>query len=426
MSHEVQKRRVGLVATALTCLLLGLLAGGLGIQKQWTWRVSDKDYLTGRLKGLSSPAAAAKPKAAPAALVRVDLASVETVQPERPVVGRLLQVRKARVASEVAGTIVEMNVEEGSPVVEGKTVLARVDAIWTRLAADKQKARIEAIGAQVRMEEANLKRVTESLARKVATTKEYDDQSAMTDQKRAELKEAQVQLADLQEQSRRLSIVAPFDGWVTAKHAELGDRLSLGSPVADIISRGTIYAEVNVPETMVNGLKLGMTITVRIDPLGRDIAGKLAAINPYGAAASRTYPVRIALDDEQGALKVGMSVTAVMPVGGRAKQIMVARDAVLTRSDGSTVWVLADDAKASQTYRAVPVPVEIVATAGDRHAVVPQTPAGREALVDKSLVVIEGGERLYPNQTVRVLKEEPLRSAMTGSPPAPQSQPRTK
>jgi len=399
LHHEAQKRTITAVAIALTCLLAGLLGGGLAIQNHWSAKVSDADYLKGRLKGLS-PDAQAGPPVAQAALVRVALAREDLIQPERPVVGRLVEVRKTSVSSEVPGTIVAMDVEDGSPVIGGKTVLVKVDGTWTNLAIEKQKARIEAIAAQVKMEEANLRRLTQTLAASVATPQEYEDQAALTEQRRAEMKEAQAQLADLQEQGRRLVIVAPFDGWVTRRYAELGQRLSVGSPVVDIVSRGTIYAEVNVPESIINSMTLGMSVPVRIDPLGQVITGKLATINPDGASASRTYPVRIAMDDQQGALKVGMSVTAILPVGAKSRQIMVSPDAILTKPDGSTVWVVAPDD--NKDLRARPVPVEIVATAGGLNAV---RPVGKSALADNAQVVIEGAERLDPNQSVRILQE---------------------
>jgi RND family efflux transporter MFP subunit len=399
LHHEAQKRTIAAVAIALTCLLAGLLGGGLAIQNRWSGKVSDVDYLKDRLKRLS-PNTQAGPPPAQAALVRVALAREDMIQPERPVVGRLVEVRKTSVSSEVPGTIVAMDVEDGSPVIGGKTVLVKVDGTWTNLAIEKQKARIEAIAAQVKMEEANLRRLAQTLAANVATPQEYEDQAALTEQRRAEMKEAQAQLADLQEQSRRLVIVAPFDGWVTRRYAELGQRLSVGSPVVDIVSRGTIYAEVNVPESIINSMTLGMSVPVRIDPLGRVVAGKLATINPDGASASRTYPVRIAMDDQQGALKVGMSVTAILPVGAKSRQIMVSPDAVLTKPDGSTVWVVAPDG--NKDLRARPVPVEIVATAGGLQAV---RPVAKSALADNAQVVIEGAERLYPNQSVRILRE---------------------
>ena len=410
MSHGVQKHRIALVATALTCLLAGAVGGGSALHRRWTEKLSDAKFLRARLKALTGDSAPREASGAQAALVRVSRATVEDVQPEKPVVGRLREVRKASVASEVTGVIVAIDVEQGSPVTGGKTVLARVDDTWAKLDIAKQTARIQAIQAQLKNDRANVERLRRSLERQVATPKEYDDQLAAAEQRAAELSEAQAQLKDLQEKFRRLQIVAPFDGWVTQKHAELGERLTFGSLVVDVVSRGTIYAEVNVPESMINVLAPGREVPVRIDPLERTLTGKIVSINPYGATASRTYPVRVALDDAEGELKVGMSVTAVMPDGRQSRQIMVSRDAVLVRPDGSTVWVVT--ACDGGGLLARPVPVEIAATVGARHAVRPVTAPGRAALKDRCRVVIEGAERLYPNQPVRIMPTGATRPAV--------------
>lgn len=395
--HEAQKRTIVVVAVALTCLLGGMLAGGYVIDLRWSGKVRDAEFLQKQLGELGPGG----PKGSPgpqAALVRVDVARQERIQPERSVVGRLIEVRRTTVAAEVAGRITEINVEEGSEVVGDKTVLARIDDVWTNLAIQKQQARIEAIAAQVKIEQSNLDRVRRNLELNVATQQEYEEQLATAEQRSAEMKEAQAQLADFEEQKRRLKIVAPFDGWVIRKHAEYGQRLAVDSPIVDIVSRGRIYAEVNVPENIVNGLAPGMPIPVRIDPLNRTVDGTLAKINPYGASAARTYPVRIELNDANGLLKVGMTATAVVPVGARSRQIMVSADAVLTRPDGSTVWTVATDEEGQMHAR--PVPVEVVASVGARRAV---RPVASALLTDGSQVVIEGAERLYPNQAVRIV-----------------------
>ena len=74
-------------------------------------------------------------------------------------------------------------------------------------------------------------------------------------------------------------------------------------------------------------------------------------------------------------------------------------------------------ADANEQLLAQPVPVEVVATVGARHAVRPLTEAGRETLTDKCRVVIEGGERLYPNQPVRILDDARGRAVLTAGKP---------
>jgi RND family efflux transporter MFP subunit len=310
------------------------------------------------------------------------------------------------VASEVTGKIVSMNVREGSPVVGGKTVIANIDKVWLDLAVSKQEARIDVIEAQMGKEKDNLDRVRSLHKKGVATDSELTNQKADYDQRAAELREARVELEDLKEQRKRIDIIAPFDGWVTQLRAELGQRLNIGSPVVDMVSRGSIYAETNVPESLVNGLKVGMRIPVRIEPIEETRTGQIVSITPYGPTASRTYPVRVQLPDEDGKLKVGMSITAIFPAGGKQKSITVSRDAVLIKPDGSIVWTV----NGGDPPVAVPLPVEVIARQDNSLAVKPVTEKGRRLLVNDTLVVIEGAERLRPGQPVRLMEEKPSAS----------------
>jgi len=233
----------------------------------------------------------------------------------------------------------------------------------------------------------------------VATDFEYSEQLAAHDQRQAELSEAQVTLKDYEVKRGRVDVIAPFDGWVTLRHAEQGQWLNEGSSVVDIVSRGEIYALVNVPESLVNRLTLGLEIPVTIDVLGETVTGRIGSITPDGSQASRSYPVRVVLNDLAGRLKVGMSVTATFPEGDRQKHLLVSRDAVLVKPDGSTVWVVRGEAELS----ALPAPVDIVGRVGNRYAIRGESEQARLLLSDGCSVVIEGAERLRPAQAVRLM-----------------------
>src|SRR4030042_1744313 len=94
-----------------------------------------------------------------------------------------------------------------------------------------------------------------------------------------------------------------------------------------------------VPESVINLIGVDQILPIRVDPLGEEVRGKVVSLTPYGPAASRTFPVRVRLDDQQGRLKVGMSVTAMIATGPEREALVVSKDAVLVRPDGSTVWV---------------------------------------------------------------------------------------
>ena len=97
-----------------------------------------------------------------------------------------------------------------------------------------------------------------------------------------------------------------------------------------------------------------------------------------------------------------MSVTAMVGTGPEQQALVVPKDAVLIRPDGSTVWVALPEADGDQ-FQVQPVPVTIGARTADQYAVESETPQGRELLVPGAKVVIEGAERLMPGQQVRIV-----------------------
>ena len=109
------------------------------------------------------------------------------------------------------------------------------------------------------------------------------------------------------------------------------------------------------------------------------------------------------LDDQDGRLKVGMSVTAQIATGLEREALVVTRDAVLVRPDSSTVWVALPHGD-GEMAEVQPVPVTIGARMRDECAVEAETDAGRTLLVAGAAVVIEGAERLMPGQQVRIVE----------------------
>ena len=401
MDASRQRQLVLIGSFSLTALLLGGLVGGVVASRTARQQMSDPEFLEQQLK-LVSPKSD-EPKADRSlAPVRVSVAARKLIQPQRAIVGRLVEIRKVTVAAEVTGKIKKVLVEEGTPVVKDKTVVARIDDVWSRLAERRCRAQIASTDAKLQYELAELDRQERLSEKNVTSKSELQSQQAAVGELQALLKEANVRLEEESERTLRCEIRAPFDGTVVLKHAEEGQHVSPGSPIIDIVSRGEIDARIMVPESVINFVSLDKVLPIRVDPLGEEAPGKVVSVTPYGLSASRTFPVRVRLDDQQGRLKVGMSVTAIIATGPQREALVVAKDAVLVRPDGSTVWVAAAGREGDAT-EVQPVPVTISVRTPSEYAVEPETMEGRKRLVSGARVVIEGAERLMAGQQVRIV-----------------------
>jgi len=400
MNESRQRWLVLLGSLSLSALLLGGVAGGWAVWRSVHAQLQDPEFLKGQLERVDPQAGDANSQAPPA-LIRVSVAQRKKIQPQRSIIGRL--------------------VDRGTPVTAGKTVLARVDDVWCRLAAERSEAQVASAKAQrasaqaqLAYQRAELRRETRLSETNVVTDSELESRQASVQDLEAKAAEAEAALAQaeaaLAEETERMSrsvILAPFDGTVVQKQAELGGYLSPGDPIVDIVSRGPVDAQLMVPESIVNLIELEQVLPIRIDPLAEDVRGTVVSVTPYGPGASRTFPVLVRLDDQGGRIKVGMSVTASIATDAEREALVVGRDAVLVRPDGSTVWVTVPAAKEpaakGEDVQVQPVPVTITARMPTEYAVEPETEAGRRLLGDGTSVVIEGAERLTPGQSVRIV-----------------------
>jgi len=348
----------------------------------------------------------------PPALVGIGHVRSETLQARWDVIGRLREVRRAVVAAEQPGRVVEIEVDEGDPVIGQQTVLARIDDIWAKLSLQSAEARLaqaqaSVVESQAQLDQAqrNRKYLDELLEAKSAKPKEVEDshtdeQAALArlDSKRADLMFAQAELSRRQEELIRLTVRAPFDGMVVRKIAEVGQWVDQGDDVAEIISRGKIDVVIDVPEAVVDHVKINSLVEVFIEPLAMEVRGRVIAINPQGSAAARTFPVKVRIEDQDGRLKPGMSVLTKVPMADRVEVLTVPRDAVHRTARGTVVW-------AAINGRAAPIQVKILFGEGSRYAVeaIPQgDKGGGPSLADQTPVVIEGAERLFPGRPLKI------------------------
>jgi membrane fusion protein, multidrug efflux system len=401
MNDSRQRWLVLLGSLSLSTLLLGGLAGGWAVWRGVHEQLQDPEFLRRQLERADPQAGQANSQTAPA-LIRVNVAQRKKIQAQRSIIGRLVEVRKVTVASEVTGKVVELPVDRGTSVIAGQTVLARIDDVWARLAAERSKAQLASAEAQLTYQQAELRRGERLSETDVVTASELESRRAMVQELEAKAAEAKATLEEETERMSRSVILAPFDGTVVEKQAELGGYLSPGDPIVDIVSRGQVEALLMVPESMINLIQLDQPLPIRIDPLAEEGQGRVVSVTPYGPAASRTFPVRVRLDDQGGRLKVGMSVTASIATGPEQETLVVSRDAALVRPDGTTVWVTLPAAEADGV-QVQPVPVAITARMPTEYAIEPETDAGRRLLSDGASVVIEGAERLTPGQQVRIV-----------------------
>ncbi len=355
------------------------------------------------------------PQGPPPAMVRVAQIEQQTMQNRWSVVGRLREIKRSTVAAEQEGRVIEVDFEEGDAVHQGETVLARIDPVWAELALRSAKAQLGEGQASVAEAEALLDQAKRDLEQirglyesRTLNRKELDDalsrvraQEARLASSHARVASAEASVGRAEENVARLAVVAPFDGTVVRKMVEVGQWVGPGADIAEIVSRGAIDAVIDVPETMVNNLVLDQPLSIQLDGQNIDVEGKVIAVVPLGSSAARTFPVHVRIDDLDGKLKPGMSVTAAVPMGEERAFFTVPRDAVVRTLRGVVIWI-------DGGGMALPVPVRVLFNVGDTVAIESKPGGQGSELMAGTTVVIEGAERLFPTQPLMILNPDAL------------------
>jgi RND family efflux transporter MFP subunit len=157
---------------------------------------------------------------------------------------------------------------------------------------------------------------------------------AKIEQARAESQSATVTLG-------YATIIAPADGIVVAKAAEVGMMAQPGVPLLTIEDPSTYRLEASVEESSMTRVQLGAAVPVRIDALGGpDLTGSVAEIMPGADPASRSVIVKIDLPATSG-LRSGQFGIAAFPAGERVVTA-VPRGALVERGQLTGIFVVDD------------------------------------------------------------------------------------
>jgi RND family efflux transporter MFP subunit len=202
----------------------------------------------------------------------------------------------------------------------------------------------------------------------------------------------------------RHTIEAPFAGYVSREHTEVGEWISRGGPVVEIVDLEYVDVEVPVLESYVSKIKVGQAAQVRVAALPEEsYDGTVELIVPQADVRSRSFPVKVrvknSLDSDGPLLKPGMFARVTLAVGREEPALLVPKDALVLGGENVTVWVVSPNprSKSPGEGTVLPVPVEMgIASDGWMEV--------RGDLKPGQQVVVEGNERLRPGQPVKAMK----------------------
>lgn len=291
-----------------------------------------------------------RPKPLQITVATVDAGPVETTVANTRA-GSVAACRRAKVAPITGGRIASLPVKKGQRVQAGALLLS----LWNDdLVAREKLAQEQLVTAQSRVTEAC--QLATAAASEARQSRQLHDKGFISEERvvraeaqssssqascasaRAQVNEARARIDSARADTRRTTLVAPFDGIVAEINGEVGEYLTPSPPgiptlpAVDLIDDSCLYVTAPIDEVDAARLKVGLPGRITLDAWrGKHFTGKVRRIAPYVLALekqARTVEVEVEFDDPQavqreGQLLVGYSadIEVVTETRGNALRI---------------------------------------------------------------------------------------------------------
>ena len=204
------------------------------------------------------------------------------------------------------------------------------------------------------------------------------------------IQQSEAEIEYLTYQIEQKLVYAPFDGFVSQEHTQVGEWIQAGGAVVTLLDLHRIRITVDVPERYAVMLAPGAEVSIVVRSVSEEpMAGTISTMLPQGDANARTFPIRIELDNPGFKIKSGMEARVRFNLATQREALLVPKDAVVPAGSNRLVYKLAGD-------QVFPVMVDVKGYYDNSAAV-------EGGLSAEDRVVVRGNERLRPGQKVQVV-----------------------
>jgi RND family efflux transporter MFP subunit len=326
-------------------------------------------------------------QAPPPALVRTAPISQREITENKGFLGLLYYERVSNISSEVTGLVNEITVRTGDKVNKGD-ILVHLNTELLEKEIMLAKTRVKQLQARIRHAKNNFDRLQRLLKQKVTSAQKFEDAEFNVLDAQLEKQAATETLAKLQLEKKKSTITAPFSGIILKKQVDQGDWVSLGKGLLTLASCDELFVRVPVNEKMIRFIKPGEKLPVILTAYEQELTGILQDIAPQADARTKNIFLKVHIP-AQPMIAENMSATVFVPTSEKKTLSMIPRDALIKFKGKDFVYTV-KEGKASI------LPVNIVTRLDN------EVGADNPYFVPGMPVVIEGNERLRPDQAVTI------------------------
>jgi RND family efflux transporter MFP subunit len=190
----------------------------------------------------------------------------------------------------------------------------------------------------------NLERANILLPKAIISQAAHDTRRNDFEAAAAVLESAEAQLRQTVNAVNYATLKAEKVGIVTSVMREPGQVVGAGQAIVSVAEAGETEIAVAIPEQDAARLMIGQPVKVALwaGPPGVSVDGRIREIAGQADPASRTYAVRVAVEQPPQAMRFGMTATVALIILEEKATPVVVPLTALTEGDGGTVAFVVD------------------------------------------------------------------------------------
>src|SRR6266436_6435788 len=290
--------------------------------------------------------------------------------------GTIQAFRQAAIYARVTGYLKSWQTDIGARVQPGQ-VLAEIDTPDLDQQLAQAKAALATAQANAQLAAVTAQRLNALLQKQFASQQAADNATSDAVAKKAVVDSAQANVRQLEAMESFKTIVAPFDGVVTARNTDIGALISAGGSAGqelfEVSDMDTVRIYVQVPQAFTAQLHPGLKATFEMPQYpGQNFDAKLVTTSIALNVPSRSMLVELQADNSAKKFSPGTYCQVQFQIPGDPNMVQVPATALISGNNGTQVAVLGDGDKVVmkpiQIGRDFGDSVEVIAglTASDR------------------------------------------------------------
>src|SRR5436305_8323770 len=260
--------------------------------------------------------------------------------------GRLEAYSQAQLYARVPGYLKEWKADIGAPVKAGQ-LLAEIEAPDLDQQIMQAEAGVSSAKANLELAVATLQRGQSLVSSGAVSKQDLDRRAADAANQHGLVKSAQANLDRLRVLEKYKSIVAPFDGLVTARTTDVGALISAGGngpPLFVVSDTAKLRVYVNVPQNYVPSIKVGTKAQITVPEYqGRSFTATVESSARAVDIASGTTRMQLLVDNAGGELMTGAFANVRLDLPLPETAISVPASALIFDQQGMRVATVGSD-----------------------------------------------------------------------------------